>query len=236
MTSAQRRQREKAKRRQDIIDAAESLFFMRGYDSVSMDDIAAKIELNKATLYLYFENKEALFYTIVLRGLQKLNGLMSEMVEREATGIDKIWGAWQAFLEFARRYPDHLNAYIYFQSGRFGLDRMMYADTVGTIPPLNFNTPVVYNIPNGQLVEEILDIHRTIFDTLCSAVKRGIEEGGVREDVDPAEASAVMMILAEGALKMNPLMWNDLGQRGINKQRFLKDVHQYLNLARDLPR
>lgn len=40
------------------MDAAEKLFFSKGYDDVSLGDIAQEVELNKATIYFYFENKE----------------------------------------------------------------------------------------------------------------------------------------------------------------------------------
>ena len=62
------REQEKEQRRNYILDAAEKMFFSRGYDNVSMDDIAGEIGLNKATLYIYFKNKESLFFAVVLRG------------------------------------------------------------------------------------------------------------------------------------------------------------------------
>lgn len=60
MGISERRQREKEQRRTEIIDAAERLFFSRGYEDVTMDDIAREVELNKATIYIYFNNKETL--------------------------------------------------------------------------------------------------------------------------------------------------------------------------------
>jgi len=40
---AERKEREKEQRRNDITNAAEKLFFSRGYDSVSMDEIATPL-------------------------------------------------------------------------------------------------------------------------------------------------------------------------------------------------
>ncbi len=40
MALADRKEREKEQRQRDIINAAEKLFFSRGYDNVSMNDIA----------------------------------------------------------------------------------------------------------------------------------------------------------------------------------------------------
>ena len=62
MTREERRQREKDQRCDDIINAAEKLFFSRGYDNVSMDEIAREVELSKSALYYYFKDKESLFF------------------------------------------------------------------------------------------------------------------------------------------------------------------------------
>ncbi len=65
MAISDRKKREKEHRRQSIIDAAEKLFFEKGYDNVSINDIAKEVELNRATIYLYFENKEALCFAVL---------------------------------------------------------------------------------------------------------------------------------------------------------------------------
>ena len=56
MVTARRKEREKEQRRNEIVDAAEKLFFEKGYEGVSMDDVARDAELAKGTLYLYFKN------------------------------------------------------------------------------------------------------------------------------------------------------------------------------------
>lgn len=66
MSTTARREREKQQRRESIVDAAEKLFFSKGYDDVSLDDIAQEAELNRATIYLYFENKEDLCFAVIL--------------------------------------------------------------------------------------------------------------------------------------------------------------------------
>ncbi len=61
MSTADRREREKEKRRNDIIDVAEKLIFSKGYENVTMDDIARETELARGTLYLYFKNKDGAY-------------------------------------------------------------------------------------------------------------------------------------------------------------------------------
>ena len=66
MTASERREREKAQRRQEILDAARQVFFVRGFHSPTMDDVAALAEISKGTIYLYFESKEAILAHLLL--------------------------------------------------------------------------------------------------------------------------------------------------------------------------
>ena len=50
MGLAERRQREIDKRRDEIIAAASKLFSKKGYENVSMEEIANEVELSKSTL------------------------------------------------------------------------------------------------------------------------------------------------------------------------------------------
>ena len=50
-----------SRKRRLILDAARKLFFAHGYDMTSMDDVVREAGVSKATLYAYFQSKEALF-------------------------------------------------------------------------------------------------------------------------------------------------------------------------------
>ena len=57
---------------QAILEAAGELFLAEGYAGVSMDAVARRAGVSKATLYAHFESKEALFAAIVGAGCQRL--------------------------------------------------------------------------------------------------------------------------------------------------------------------
>ena len=65
MSLIDRKEREKEQRRNDIINAAEKLFFSKGYDNASMNDIANEVELSKATLYRLSQNSNH-FYNWIM--------------------------------------------------------------------------------------------------------------------------------------------------------------------------
>ena len=55
---------------QQILDAARALFMAEGYGKVSMDAVARRAQVSKATLYAYFPSKDLLFATIVGQACQ----------------------------------------------------------------------------------------------------------------------------------------------------------------------
>jgi AcrR family transcriptional regulator len=58
-------QRRKDARPEEIIRAALEVFADRGYAATKLEDVARKAGVTKGTIYLYFENKEALFKALI---------------------------------------------------------------------------------------------------------------------------------------------------------------------------
>ena len=58
-------QRRKEDRPSEIIDAALELFVEHGFTATRLDEVAARAGVSKGTVYLYFENKEELFCSVV---------------------------------------------------------------------------------------------------------------------------------------------------------------------------
>jgi TetR/AcrR family transcriptional regulator len=104
MTVLERKQREREQRRESIIDAASKLFSSKGYDKVSMEEIALETELSKTTLYFYFEDKESLFLAVVNSWTKKYRAMSIEEELKQTDGIkDKVLDC--ALTRFLREYP-----------------------------------------------------------------------------------------------------------------------------------
>ena len=69
----ERKEREKERRRQQIIVAAKRIFSAKGYNKATMEDIAEEAEISPGTIYLYFKNKDELHASLSIRILQHLN-------------------------------------------------------------------------------------------------------------------------------------------------------------------
>ena len=72
--------------RDNIASAASVLFLEKGIAATSMDDIAKAAGYSKATLYVYFENKEEIVGILVLNSMKKLyDYISSALIQHETT-------------------------------------------------------------------------------------------------------------------------------------------------------
>ena len=66
---AKKQRRAPAKRPGEILEAALALFVEKGFAATRLDDVAARAGLSKAAIYLYFEDKTALFQGVVRQAI-----------------------------------------------------------------------------------------------------------------------------------------------------------------------
>jgi AcrR family transcriptional regulator len=202
MAIADRRQREKEQRRTEILDAAERLFFSKNYEEVSMDEIARAVELNKATIYLYFESKEALYAAIVLRGIAILKEKYQECMEKKAPGIVKVALLGQAYYRFAQEHPDYLRMIHFYGSERFSKEN-----------------PCTAEIGKGYGVCRLF---------LRDAVREGIEDGTIRADIDPFLTSMYLMISYMGILSMENKWKMVIADEGFSYEQYTSEFFRFI--------
>src|SRR3990170_3808910 len=82
--TSSRRQKEKEDRKEAILAAAREVFFEEGIRRATVDAIAARAEVAKGTVYLYFETKETILAHLLLEGLDALEARL-EKAYGEAT-------------------------------------------------------------------------------------------------------------------------------------------------------
>jgi len=68
-------------------------------ERVSMEDIAQKAELSKATVYLYFSGKEVLFNEICEESARAFLGRFKPFLESGLTGIAAMKCFWRGYVE-----------------------------------------------------------------------------------------------------------------------------------------
>ena len=85
-----RREREKLRQRQEVLDVALRLFSEKGYHSVSMHEIAKEAEFAIGTLYKFFRNKEDLYKALIMQLSDRFHGALTEVIEGDAQEIEKL--------------------------------------------------------------------------------------------------------------------------------------------------
>ena len=93
----ERREREKIERRRAILNCARELILTQGIEKVSMEDIALKAELSKATLYLYFPGKEVIFNEICEESARVFLEHFKPMLGSMYTGLDAMRMFWRGY-------------------------------------------------------------------------------------------------------------------------------------------
>ncbi len=92
---------------QRILVSADVLFCERGFDGVSMRDVAQHADVKKASLFYHFSNKEALFDRVLEQYYQAHREALSDAFDGEGTLRERIHTLMDAYLDFMadnRRY------------------------------------------------------------------------------------------------------------------------------------
>lgn len=201
-------QKEREQRRTYILDTAEELFFARSFTSVTMEEIAKKVGLNKATIYLYFEDKDSLFFAIVLRKIRTLQKKYQECADQKISGREKSHRVGAAFFDFARANPDYF--------------RLLCTTGPGLFQ--NKENPL------AQTIRELLG------KELClvrDVLKEGIEDGSVRNDLDPLEMAVYISVTSTSIVCLSPDWRNVLEQGGITYDQFVADYLRFMSKSID---
>ena len=94
------RKRRKEARPAELMAAALALFVEKGFSATRLDDVAARAGVSKGTLYLYFDNKDALFKAVIQEGILPVVAENEQIAARHSGSsfdlleklLDNWWG------------------------------------------------------------------------------------------------------------------------------------------------
>jgi AcrR family transcriptional regulator len=102
-----RRERLKNELREEILAAARDLFVKEGYQSVSMRKISDRVGCASGTIYLHFEDKEAILRAICLETFAKLDKRMEAILWDSDDPLERLRRGGRAYAQFALDHPHH---------------------------------------------------------------------------------------------------------------------------------
>jgi len=205
MGITERKEREKEQRYNEIVDAAEHIFFSKGRHLATMDDVAKEAELSKGTLYLYFKNKEDLYLAINLRGFKILREKFERAAATEQIGLQKAIAIGEAYYQFYSDYPKYFEALIYFESHDMTLQ------------------------DENSVAATCADEGHKALEILIDALRNGIADGSIRADIDPVKTAIILWGQSSGIIQLLSLKGEHLGElHSVNVSEIMDDFYQLI--------
>jgi AcrR family transcriptional regulator len=93
-------------RRESILAAATRLFYERGYQAVTMDDVGAAVGMTSAGVYKYFTSKAELLSAVIARASEPLQLGLSRALATASTSAEGLDNALDAYIDFASVHHD----------------------------------------------------------------------------------------------------------------------------------
>lgn len=191
------KKQEKEQRREYIIDAAEKLFLYKGYDNVPMNDIAHEVGVNRATLYLYFKNKDSLYFAVLLRGLYLMRDAFQKSIKEDQNGLERLISLCNAFFSYYNKYPEYYRELCYMRARSFDISQI-------------------------ESVNEQMIVAQELMDAISDSIKMGIEDGSIKKDLEPMKTAVFVVNNCEKFVNPGPDMMGLLVIHNITLKQYME--------------
>jgi len=178
LSSEERRKKEKENRKNSILKAARKLFFERGFKSVTVDLIAAKAEVSKGSIYLYFDSKEEIYTQILISANIERHKEIENFARQEGAASELL-------LKYARIYVDFFleNNELF----RILMTFMLHAENMNLTEE-----------QNTQLIHTTNENIRTISEIL----QKGVDAGEFSDRIDIRQGQNAIWGLLNGIISL----------------------------------
>jgi AcrR family transcriptional regulator len=166
-------------RKNEIINTARTLFFQKGYDNTSIQDIIDALAIAKGTFYYYFKSKDKLLDSLVDQIMTEMHQRLQPITTSKKNAIDKINDIFRIGATFK---VENLDAFavivktLYRDENQILRDRMFKRS-------IEKNSPMITKIANQGLKEGVfttsfpeymgeimINLGRSINETICHAL------------------------------------------------------------------
>jgi len=150
-----------------ILEAAKKAFSEKGFDGVSVDEIAKRAGVRKALIYYYFPSKEILFEEVWKNALNELEKYLFGEVKNENVYIRKI-----------KRF---LRAYVNFVTSRSVLNKIIEKEKASIMDT------------SGETWERLKERYRDFIKRVAQLIEEGKRRNYVHEDIDSRAAAELIV-------------------------------------------
>ena len=171
-------------RPRQILNAAVELFCGLGFEAARLEDIADRAGVSKATIYLYFESKEDLFFALIRENIVP-------MVDQTISQMETFEGPASEFLRFKAHHLGHALAH----TSQGAILKLVVAEAR--------RFPEIADYFRTEVPERGME-------NLAKLIQRGIDDGEFRPCDTKTAAALFMFPLLMNGIWMNSLGPDDL--------------------------
>lgn len=172
MGTKHRRAREKAARRETILDAARGVFAEKGVLASTIDEIAERAEVAKGTIYLYFRSKEEMLTALLDEGLALVGKRFSEAIDLSLPADENLRRLCDAYCRLYREEPQYFKLLFFCSHADVRARACANPSECQGVPPL------------------------------AALIQKGIDEGTFSPMVDAPKAAAIAWASSNGIILM----------------------------------
>src|SRR5271154_3360003 len=188
---AERRVEEKGRRRAEILDAAEAQYAQKGWESVTVDQVARSARLSRALVYVYFKDKEELLFAVGERAMRVLRDRFIEASAAKQKGLEKIEAIGRAYMSYAFEFPHYFDFCSRFHAHSTSLD----ADS--------------HDLGCRAAGDEAIGV-------VVQPTQAGIHDGSIRATIgEPLMLAVTLWAFTHGLIQLAMAKGNDMARFGI---------------------
>lgn len=161
-----------------IIETVAPIFNKYGYAATSMSDITKATGLTKGAIYGNFENKEQLAVEAFNFSVKKVLTNINYHLTKSDSPLERLY----LITDFYRNYYD-------------------YTSKIGGCPILNIGVDA--NNQDTPLLERVAVTINKIQEKFAQLIEMGIDQGELKEDINPTVYAKRFFAIIEGAIFMS---------------------------------
>lgn len=158
--------------RRSILDQTRHLLVEEGYNNLSMRKIARAVGCSATSIYLHFENKDALFHALIDEGMARLNEALQRADDPQADALERLEALSRSYVEFGLGHPEYYEVMF-----------MLHPERMARYPAEKYRRA------------------RRNFELFADPLAQGAETGYFDVD-DPAVAASVLWTSLHGAVAL----------------------------------
>lgn len=194
MGTKERKERERKRRKDQILDAAITLIQEQGFEQTTMDEIAARAELSKGTLYLYYNDKATLYQAIKKKALDFLHEHFLKSIQQDKAGAELVKEMMLTFLDLIQENVTFTKAMLLYEQ-------------------INEDEPKEHSI-----IEDCTHLENELLMLIIRAIQIGRQDGSIKNETNPKILALQIGIQMQGMLQFCIINSNTKKVQILNEQ------------------